>query len=260
MDDVRAVLLDIDGVLTVSWEPIDGAVAAVQALRDAGLPLVLVTNTSSRTRAEIGELLTDAGFPVGADAVLTAAAATAAHLREHHPRARCTLLNSGDVTEDLEGVTLVGTADEPEVVVLGGAGPEFTYEALNGVFGHLQRGAALVAFHRNLYWRTDRGLELDTGALLLGLERAADAEATIVGKPSAAFFAAALEVAGVSADHAVMVGDDVEADVLGAQAAGITGVLVRTGKFQESDEGGAHGERPHHVVDSVADLPGLLGL
>jgi ribonucleotide monophosphatase NagD (HAD superfamily) len=117
-----------------------------------------------------------------------------------------------------------------------------------------------VAFHRNLYWRTDEGLSLDTGALLLGLEQAADAEATIVGKPSAAFFAAALRAAGVSADQAVMVGDDLEADVLGAQAAGITGVLVRTGKFRESDEQGAHGERPRHVLDSVADLPGLLGI
>jgi HAD superfamily hydrolase (TIGR01458 family) len=146
------------------------------------------------------------------------------------------------------------------VVVLGGAGPEFTYDALNGVFAHLQRGAALVAFHRNLYWRTDQGLQLDTGAVLLGLEKAADAEATIVGKPSAAFFAAALRAGGVSADHAVMVGDDLEADVLGAQAAGITGVLVRTGKFRESDEEGAHGERPRHIVDSVADLPGLLGV
>jgi len=69
-----------------------------------------------------------------------------------------------------------------------------------------------------------------------------------------------LRAAGVSADHAVMVGDDLEADVLGAQAAGITGVLVRTGKFRESDEQGAHGERPRHIVDSVADLPGLLGV
>jgi HAD superfamily hydrolase (TIGR01458 family) len=156
----------------------------------------------------------------------------AAHLREHHPDARCLLLNSGDVTDDLEGGTLVGPDGEPEVVVLGGAGPEFTYEALNAVFGHLQRGAALVALHRNLYWRTDQGLELDTGALLLGLEKAADVEATIVGKPSSAFFAAALRTANVSAEHAVMVGDDIEADVLGAQAAGIAGVLVRTGKYR----------------------------
>ena len=75
---MRAVLLDIDGVLTVSWEPVPGAVDAVRTLRDAGLPLVLLTNTSSRTRARIADLLAEADFPVGADDVLTAAAATAA--------------------------------------------------------------------------------------------------------------------------------------------------------------------------------------
>jgi HAD superfamily hydrolase (TIGR01458 family) len=230
VDDVRAVLLDIDGVLTVSWEPLAGAVDAVRALRDAGLPLALLTNTTSRTRGRIAELLVDAGFPVTADDVLTTAATTAAHLREHHAHARCLLLSSGDVTDDLEGVTLVGPEDEPEVVVLGGAGPEFTYEALNNVFAHLQRGAALVAMHRNLYWRTAAGLDLDTGALLVGLEQAAGVEATVVGKPAAAFFTVALQAVGVAADQAVMVGDDLQADVLGAQAKGIAGVLVRTGK------------------------------
>ena len=260
MEDVRAVLLDIDGVLVVSWEPLPGAVDAVRALRDAGLPLVLLTNTTSRTRDRIAELLVDGGFPVTPDDVLTAGAATAAHLREHHPGARCLLLNSGDVTADLEGVTLVGPDDEPEVVVLGGAGPEFSYAALNGVFSHLQRGAALVAIAPNLYWRTSAGLQLDTGAFLPGLERAAGVEATVVGKPAVAFFAAALDAAGVPAEQAVMVGDDLAADVLGAQAHGIAGVLVRTGKFQASDENGADGDRPRHVLDSVADLPDLLGI
>jgi HAD superfamily hydrolase (TIGR01450 family) len=171
MDTVRGVLIDIDGVLTVSWTPLDGAVEAVTAIREAGLPLALLTNTTSRTRRRIADTLTDAGFPIGPDDVLTAAAATAAHLREHRPGATCLLLNSGDVAEDLEGVRLVHGPDaQPDVVVVGGAGPEFGYEALNDVFGHLQRGAELLAMHRNLFWRTDAGLQLDSGAFLLGLE------------------------------------------------------------------------------------------
>jgi ribonucleotide monophosphatase NagD (HAD superfamily) len=109
--------------------------------------------------------------------------------------------------------------------------------------------------HRNLSWRTAEGLVLDSGAFTLGLERAAGVEATVVGKPSAQFFASVLGLLGVSAEEAVMVGDDIEADVLGAQAAGIRGVLVRTGKFrpQDLDRGD-----PVHVIDSVADLPALL--
>ncbi|MFE2984932.1 HAD-IIA family hydrolase [Streptomyces sp. NPDC059262] len=256
---IRAVLIDIDGVLTVSWEPLPGAVEAMERLRAAGLPLALVTNTTSRTRASICSRLADAGFPVAVDDILTAPAVTAAHLREHHPGARCLLLNAGDIQEDLAGVTLV----EPEahadvdVVVVGGAGDEFGYTALNRVFHHLQRGAHLVAMHRNLYWRTADGLDLDTGAFLLGLERAARVEASVTGKPSEAFFAAALAHLGADASATLMVGDDIESDVLAAQRSGITGVLVRTGKYLPETHRSAEGT-PDHVLDSFAALPDLL--
>jgi HAD superfamily hydrolase (TIGR01458 family) len=259
-ESVRAVLIDIDGVLTVSWKPLPGAVEALRRIRSAGLGVALVTNTTSRTRASIAATLAGAGFEVTAEDVLTAPSVTAAHLAEHCPGARCALLNSGDIAEDLGDATLVDDADDdPEVVVLGGAGPEFDYAALNRAFGFLQRGARLVAMHRNLYWRTEAGLQLDAGAFLLGLEQAARVEAEVTGKPSRAFFEAALARLGAGAGQALMVGDDVESDVLAAQRAGLTGVLVRTGKFQQETLQGASGT-PDHVVDSFADLPALLGL
>ncbi|MFF7313912.1 HAD-IIA family hydrolase [Streptomyces sp. NPDC008137] len=260
MESVRAVLIDIDGVLTVSWRPLPGAVGALREIRDAGLAVLLVTNTTSRTRASIAGTLADAGFPVSGEDILTAPAATAAYLAEHSPGARCALLNSGGIEEDLDGVTVVDAADTeavPDVVLVGGAGPEFGYEALDRAFGQLRRGARLVAMHRNLYWRTDEGLRLDSGAFLAGLELAARTEAEITGKPARAFFESALARVGARADEAVMVGDDVESDVLAAQRAGVTGVLVRTGKFQPEALRAAGGT-PDHVIDSFADLPALL--
>ncbi|MFG2120094.1 TIGR01458 family HAD-type hydrolase [Streptomyces sp. NPDC048710] len=257
MESVRAVLIDIDGVLTVSWKPLPGAVEALRRIRAAGLGVALVTNTTSRTRASIADTLAGAGFAVDAEDVLTAPALTAAHLAEHFPGARCALLNSGDIEEDLGGITLVD--ERPDVVVLGGAGPEFDYAALNRAFGFLQQGARLLAVHRNLYWRTEAGLQLDSGAFLLGLEKAARVQAEVMGKPSPAFFEAALARLGVTAGRALMVGDDVESDVLAAQRVGITGVLVRTGKYQPETLASASGT-PDHVVDSFAGLPALLGL
>ncbi|MET9897261.1 TIGR01458 family HAD-type hydrolase [Streptomyces sp. NPDC006446] len=255
MDAVRAVLIDIDGVLTVSWEPIPGAVEALRRIRESGLGVALVTNTTSRTRASLAAKLAGAGFPVDAADILTAPAVTAAYLAEHHPGARCALLNSGDIREDLEGVHLV--EEDADVVVVGGAGPEFGYAAVNRAFGHLQRGARLIAMHRNLYWRTDRGLQLDGGAFLLGLERAARTEAEITGKPSPAFFETALARLGAGPGEALMIGDDIESDVLAAQRTGITGVLVRTGKYLPESHRAADGT-PDHVLDSFADLPRLL--
>jgi ribonucleotide monophosphatase NagD (HAD superfamily) len=129
--------------------------------------------------------------------------------------------------------------------VTGGA-----YQALNQAFGHLQRGARLVAMHRGLYWRTDEGLQLDAGAFLTGLEQAAATEADVVGKPAAAFFATALARLSASAADTVMVGDDIETDVLAAQRQGLTGVLVKTGRYLP---------RTHRAaVGNPRPRPGLL--
>jgi HAD superfamily hydrolase (TIGR01458 family) len=261
MPALTAVLIDIDGVLTVSWRPLPGAVEAVTWLREQGLAVKLLTNTTSRTRATIAATLAQAGFPVTAPDILTAPVVTAAYLAAHHPGARCFLLNSGDITPDLTDVRLIG-GDEPardpaDVVILGGAGPEYSYAALNQTFGHLMAGARLVAMHRNLYWRTDDGLQLDTGAFLAGLEHAAGVTAEITGKPAAAFFATALAAVGAEPPAALMVGDDIESDVLAAQRTGITGVLVKTGKYLPQTHQAALGT-PDHVLESIADLPALL--
>ncbi|MGO9781484.1 MAG: recombinase family protein [Streptosporangiaceae bacterium] len=103
MRPIRAVLIDIDGVLTVSWKPLPGAVAALQRLRAAAFPLALVTNTTSRTRASIASALAEAAFPVSVGDILTAPVLAAAYLQDHYPGARCLLLSSGDIGQDLAG-------------------------------------------------------------------------------------------------------------------------------------------------------------
>ncbi len=203
--------------------------------------------------------MADAGFPVTAENVLTAPVIAGAYRADHYPGARCLLLNGGDIRADLAGVTLVG-ADDPapvDVVIVGGAGPEFSYQALNRAFGHLQGGAALVALHRGMYRRTAEGLQLDSGAFVAGLEQAAGTAAEVVGKPAAAFFAAALAHLGADAAHTLMVGDDIENDVLAAQRQGLTGALVKTGKYLPGAHRSATGT-PDHILDSFAGLPALL--
>jgi ribonucleotide monophosphatase NagD (HAD superfamily) len=107
------------------------------------------------------------------------------------------------------------------------------------------------------YWRAADGLRLDVAPFIKALEHAAGCEAVVLGKPSPAFFAIALAQIGCTASETVMVGDDILGDVRGAQAAGLQGFLVRTGKFQPTDLKGD--VEPDAVLDSIADLPARLG-
>lgn len=253
------LLIDIDGVLTVSWKPIPGSSQALSRLREAGVAMVFVTNTTSMTRSAIAAALAEADLPVAIEEILTAPSMTAALVGRDHPGARCWLVGAGEVVADLDGVQLVGVSEPPDVVILGGAGPEFDYPTLNRVFRLAMDGVPVVAMHRNLYWKTEEGLQLDTGAMLGAIEQAAGIQATVAGKPAPACFVAALEVVGLGPDEVMMVGDDIDADVMGAQAVDIETVLVRTGKFRS--EALTRSEVvPDHVVDSFADLPALLGL
>jgi HAD superfamily hydrolase (TIGR01458 family) len=248
------LLLDIDGVLALSWEPIPGAVEAMRWLR-GHLPFRLITNTTTHTRRDLAKTLTTAGFDVDPDEIVTAVTATAAYLREHHAGRRAFVLTDGAPGDDLAGVAIADAPEDADVIVIGGACDDFSYDVLNRIFRRLMDGAPLVAMHRNLYWKTAAGWELDGGAFIAALEAAADTTAAICGKPAPAFFRAALALLGVPAARAAMVGDDITNDVEGARAAGLTGVLVRTGKFRQDDL--AKGS-PDVVLGSLADVPGWL--
>lgn len=258
MTHCKALLIDIDGVLSVSWKALPGAVDAVNRLRALGVPMRFLTNTTSRTRRVLHETLTQSGFELVPSEILSAAVATATYLRTVYSGAHCFVLSNGDVVEEFKGITLVGPTEPADVVVLGGAGVEFSFDALNGVFRQLQGGARLIAMHRNLYWQTGDRLTLDTGAFLPGLERAAGVQATMIGKPAPEFYKAALEDLNLPASkHIVMVGDDIEADIRGARNIGLGAVLVRTGKFRQADLDAAT-VRPDAVIDSICDLEAWL--
>ncbi|MCF6386355.1 HAD-IIA family hydrolase [Mycobacterium sp. MBM] len=269
---IGGVLFDIDGVLVTSWQPIEGAARTLQVLADNQIARSYLTNTTTRTRTQIADLLTKAGMVVSADEVVTAAALTADYVRERYPGARCFLVNSGEIAEDMPGIDIVSSAEHsgprapeaPDVVLLGGAGPEYSHLTLSWVYDWMAQGVPVVAMHRSMSWTTTDGLRIDTGMYLHGMEECSGRKATAVGKPAPEGFLSAAARLGVDADEMYMVGDDLNNDVLAGQVVGMTGVLVRTGKFrQDTLDRWAADEfamQPNHVIDSVADLPELLGL
>jgi HAD superfamily hydrolase (TIGR01458 family) len=254
---VSGVLIDIDGVLTVSWKPLPGAAECLRWLGKKGVPFQLVTNTSSRSRREIAQILGDAGMPVDAARISTAVSSAAQYLTHRYAHAQCLVINDGPLDEDLVGVARTADPLSAGIVLLGGAGPGVGYRDLDAAFKLALDDVPVVALHRNTRYQTEEGPALDMGAFILGLETAAGIEIPVLGKPSEAFFGTALRQIRVRAKDALMVGDDIDADVRGAQAVGITGVLVRTGKFLSLDLG-TPGPPPDHVIEGIGRLPDLI--
>lgn len=251
--NVEGLLVDLDGTLYVGAEPIPGAVEAMRRIGDAGIPFRYVTNTTRKSRRAVAEALREMGFPLrasrGESLVYTPAIAADRLLLDRRVHA----LVAEPLLEDLHGVVL--TDREPEYVLVGDLGDGFTYERLDRAFRHLLDGAELVALQKNRYWQKGDVLSLDAGPFVAALEYASGKEANVVGKPEKVFFEATLGELGLEARRVAMVGDDAEADVTGAMAAGLLGVQVETGKYRPGEAGGAD-----LVVESFADLTGAIGL
>lgn len=251
---VRGLLLDLEGVLYQDSAVIPGAPEAVRDLAGRGLALRFLTNTTTRPRREIVERMSGMGFAVDPAQVFTPALAAGLLLRRGNMR-RLHLASAPALAEDFAAFDLV--ADHPDAVVMGDLHTGFTWRRLDGLFRMLLGGARLVALHRNRFCRRGGELSLDLGPFVAALEYAAGTEALVVGKPSAPFFLGAVADMGLAADDVVMVGDDIEADIGGALAAGLKAVQVMTGKYSRRDD--AHPRvRPSARVASIAGVADRL--
>ncbi len=254
----NALLFDLDGTLYTDAGAIPGAVEALQELKRRGIPFRYVTNTTRRSRRRLAERLAGYGFEARPEEIISAPQACVALLRERGVR-RVAAYVAETTLEDFAAFEL--SADRPEVVVVGDLGDEWDFAKLNRAFLHLMAGAELIALQRDRYWLRGDGLALDAGPFIAALEYATGRTATLCGKPSASFYRAALATLGTGAlDHpqdVVMVGDDLWGDVEGAERAGLTAWMVRTGKFRE-DVLKSSGIRPDRIITSVAEIPALI--
>lgn len=229
LKSTKGLLLDLNGVFYAGSRLLPGAKEAIAALQKSGLPYRYVTNNTTQSTQSMSHSLQAMGLDIPPTEIITAAAAAVMHLRQlGNPRIYP--LIAEDAKRDFAEFTWSDT--NADVIVVGDIGDDWNYRLMNRAFRLMMKGAQLVALHRGKYWQWEAGLQLDVGAFVAGLEYATDQTAIVAGKPNPFFFKMALDDLGLAPESVVMLGDDIEADVKGAQAAGIKGVLVKTGKYR----------------------------
>lgn len=253
---IKGMLFDLDGVLYVANQPISGAIKAVQRIRNSHIQCRFVTNTSTLSLTSLYKKINALGFDIPAEEIISAPQAALRFLQKQNDPV-CRLLLADDVKQDF--ATFKQSDTEAEFIVIGDIGNAWSYNMLNEVFNCLSNGAKLIAIHKNRFWQTEHGLQMDIGGFVQALEYASSTEAMMIGKPAADFFHIALDDMQLKPSESAMIGDDIDSDVGGAQQAGLTGILVRTGKYRQSYTD-ASAIKPDSVIDSIKDLPTLLGL
>ena len=146
---------------------------------------------------------------------------------------------------------------KPEYVVIGDRGHVWNYDDMNQAFNYLKEGAELITLHKGRFFQTSDSLEIDIGAFVAGLEYSSGKQAISLGKPNSHFFQVALDDMSRKSEEVFMVGDDIVNDIWGAKNLGIIGVLVRTGKYRNSDL--FHPDiKPDFIIDSINYLEAVF--
>ncbi|XP_031781490.1 haloacid dehalogenase-like hydrolase domain-containing protein 2 [Nasonia vitripennis] len=248
---IKSILIDLSGTLHIDDTAIPGAVDALKRLRKSNTVIKFVTNTTKESKNTLHKRLIKLGFDIKKEEIFSslAAAREVVKTRKLNPL----LLIDDAAIEDFED--LVKSETSQNAVLVGLAPEKFNYKYLNDAFRLLLDGAPLIAIHEGRFYKRPDGLALGPGAFVKGLEYSSNVKAEVVGKPTSEFFIAALD--STMPEEAIMIGDDVKDDIAGAQAVGIKGFLVKTGKYREGDEKTIN-PTPTNVCDSFTQAVDLI--
>jgi len=273
-DRIRLVIFDLDGVVYRGHEPIAGARELVEALHAAGVAVRFATNNSMVARDGYVVRLRDMGIPTAVDEIVTSTSATIEHLRRHAPEVRSILAIGAEGMEAelrAAGLSVVMAGDASMAdhaggrlaraydAVVVGLDPRVDYRRLSVAMRAVADGARLIATNADARYPTAVGFLPGAGSILAALVTATGVTPEVIGKPSPAMFQAILEATGVPATQAVVIGDNPDADVVGAHRAGCTAILVLTGVADAALAATLEGERrPDAIADDPAAVLALL--
>jgi 4-nitrophenyl phosphatase len=258
------LIFDLDGVVYLGDTPIPGAVDAVNLLVREGCRPYYLTNNSTRSRRDYAEKLSAMGIPTPPEQVMTSAYATGLYLRSIGAEGKSVyVVGERGLHEEMAGAGLRVVLDEDPAradFVVAGLDRTLTFAKLRRAFEEIRRnGATFVATNRDATYPMETGEIPGGGSIVAPIEVSTGVRGVTIGKPEPHTWLRILDLAGVTPQQAIMIGDRPETDIMGAKAIGIHTALVLTGVTQAEDLPGLPEEqRPGHVLRDLTELPRLV--
>ena len=252
LKETEAYLIDLDGTLYRGTEVIPDAPAFVKWLKTSGKKHLYVTNNSSRRPEQVAEHLRHLGIPAETEDVFTSSQVAAMYIGMAEGRKRVFAVGEEGLLHALQeaGCTL---AEEDADYVVQGIDRDFTYEKLKKASLLIQAGATFIATNVDKALPTEQGLLPGSGSLTAAIRTTTGVEPLVMGKPHARMIEYALERLGVPKERAVVIGDNLETDILAGVNADVRTVLVLTGFSKRDQIEGAEG-KPTILFDSLTEL------
>lgn len=244
------VLIDFDGVIKLGDQIAPDAKEFFDFIHTKRIPACILSNSTLRTSELMKNFLLEKGLQLDIPA-FTAFDVTLDYVKKHHSKVKVYCRDY--LLQHFEGMI---DDQNPDVVVIGDIGDRWNYNTMNEIFNYVMNGAEIIAMHKNKFWQPEGKLILDAGAFISAIEFATGKNATVIGKPSPLYFKTALEEIGYSTNNEfIMIGDDLENDILAAQEIGGTGILILTGKTNSDD---IKELKPDYVVRSLNEVIKIL--
>lgn len=182
---INGFLFDLDGVFYISDKPIIGAIETLEFLKSQNIPYRFVTNTTTKSRNKLFEKLNLIGLPIQENEIISACFAGVLKLRElNSPKVR--LILQEDAKPEFDEFEIDN--ENPEFIVIGDLDKDWNFDIVNSIFNQVMNGAKILALHKGRYFKTNEGLQIDSGAFINGIEYASSMNSIVVGKPTANFF------------------------------------------------------------------------
>ncbi|MDD5276817.1 MAG: HAD-IIA family hydrolase [Methylovulum sp.] len=236
---IRALIIDMDGVLWHGSQPMQGLTEFFQTLREREIRFILATNNASLTRGQYVNKLASMGVTVTQDEILTSGIATALYLSQHEDpsKTRVFVVGEDGATEPLKehGFTLTGLYEVDADIVVCGKDQTLTWDKLATASLNIRAGAKFIGTNADTTLPTEYGITHGNGAILAALQVATGVEPIIIGKPEPIIYQQAMALLGTDTSATIAIGDRLETDILGAVRTGIRSLMVLTGVSTEED-------------------------
>jgi len=256
MDEVKGLLIDVDGTLCLGDKVIPGTPDIIDRVKKSKIPFLILSNNSSMSSSEYLEKLHRMGFKLEKKDVLTATQATIYYLKEKYSNFRIMPLGMQGFVDELKesGINIVDSS--PDIVLLA-YDKTINFEKLNMASHYIKKGSIFLATHPDVLCNSAEGYDIDIGAFIMILEESTGVKATIIGKPEKTMAYLSMKILDVPLKNMVVIGDRFYTDIAFAKNNGMQSALVLSGEATMNDLEKIN-YKPDYIINSILDLDEII--